>query len=67
MASPPPSPAPQSDVCHAYQVLRRGGYKEEHIVVMMYDDIANSSINPFPGAIFNMPGEPQTLKYTHCR
>ena len=25
----------QADVCHAYQILRRGGLKEENIVVFM--------------------------------
>ncbi|CAL9156133.1 unnamed protein product [Musa hybrid cultivar] len=45
----------QADVCHAYQLLRRGGLKEENIVVMMYDDIANSPLNPRPGVIINHP------------
>ena len=43
----------QADVCHAYQVLRKGGLKEENIVVFMYDDIANNIINPRPGIIIN--------------
>ena len=30
----------QADVCHAYQMLRNGGLKEENIIVFMYDDIA---------------------------
>lgn len=45
----------QSDVCHAYQVLRRGGLKEENIVVFMYDDIAFNEENPRPGVIINSP------------
>ncbi|KAK1272672.1 hypothetical protein QJS04_geneDACA012363 [Acorus gramineus] len=45
----------QADVCHAYQILRRGGLKEENIVVFMYDDIANSTENPRPGVIINSP------------
>lgn len=45
----------QADVCHAYQVLRKGGLKEENIVVFMYDDIANNIINPRPGIIINHP------------
>ncbi|RWW20736.1 hypothetical protein GW17_00015141 [Ensete ventricosum] len=44
-----------SNVCHAYQLLRRGGLKEENIVVMMYDDIANNPLNPRPGVIINHP------------
>ncbi|CAN0842083.1 Vacuolar-processing enzyme [Linum grandiflorum] len=45
----------QADVCHAYQILRKGGLKEENIVVFMYDDIANSELNPRPGVIINHP------------
>mmetsp|Transcript_694 Transcript_694/g.1699 ORF Transcript_694/g.1699 Transcript_694/m.1699 type:complete len:523 (+) Transcript_694:414-1982(+) len=45
----------QADVCHAYQVLRRGGLKDENIVVMMADDIAHNPLNPHPGQIFNQP------------
>ncbi|KAI3727504.1 hypothetical protein L6452_16120 [Arctium lappa] len=45
----------QSDVCHAYQILKRGGLKEENIVVFMYDDIATSEMNPRPGTIINHP------------
>lgn len=39
------------------QVLRRGGYNPSRIVVMVYDDIANNALNPFPGQIFNRPGK----------
>ena len=45
----------QADVCHAYQILRRGGLKEENIVVFMYDDIAYNGENPRPGTIINHP------------
>ncbi|KAI3937560.1 hypothetical protein MKW92_019860 [Papaver armeniacum] len=45
----------QADVCHAYQVLKRGGVKEENIVVFMYDDIALNEENPRPGVIINHP------------
>ncbi|CAL9153032.1 unnamed protein product [Musa hybrid cultivar] len=45
----------QADVCHAYQILRRGGLKDENIVVFMYDDIANNEENPIPGVIINDP------------
>ncbi|KAL3633519.1 hypothetical protein CASFOL_022281 [Castilleja foliolosa] len=45
----------QADVCHAYQVLKRGGLKDENIVVFMYDDIANNEENPRPGVIINSP------------
>ncbi|KAM3368906.1 hypothetical protein ACQJBY_017052 [Aegilops geniculata] len=45
----------QADVCHAYQILRKGGLKEENIVVFMYDDIAKNDLNPRPGVIINHP------------
>ncbi|CAL1401359.1 unnamed protein product [Linum trigynum] len=45
----------QADVCHAYQLLKKGGLKEENIVVFMYDDIANNELNPRPGTIINHP------------
>lgn len=46
---------PQADVCHAYQILKRGGLKDENIVVFMFDDIATSEMNPRPGVIINHP------------
>ncbi|XP_010553469.1 PREDICTED: vacuolar-processing enzyme beta-isozyme [Tarenaya hassleriana] len=45
----------QADVCHAYQILRNGGLKEENIVVFMYDDIADHGLNPRPGTLINHP------------
>lgn len=45
----------QADVCHAYQLLKKGGLKDENIVVFMYDDIATDSLNPRPGVIINHP------------
>lgn len=45
----------QADVCHAYQLLRKGGIKEENIVVFMFDDIAKNEFNPRPGVIINHP------------
>ncbi|CAM6028602.1 unnamed protein product [Sphagnum balticum] len=45
----------QADVCHAYQILKKGGLKDENIIVFMYDDIAYDSENPYPGTIINNP------------
>ncbi|KAM0058407.1 putative legumain protein [Helianthus debilis subsp. tardiflorus] len=45
----------QADVCHAYQVLKKGGVKDENIIVFMYDDIATSDMNPRTGIIINNP------------
>ncbi|KAM7253844.1 hypothetical protein ACFE04_031526 [Oxalis oulophora] len=63
----------QADVCHAYQVLKKGGLKDENIIVFMYDDIAHDPENPTPGVIINKPNGPDVYKgvpkdYTgeHC-
>nr|POE83492.1 vacuolar-processing enzyme [Quercus suber] len=45
----------QADVCHAYQILERGGLKDENIIVFMYDDIAFDRENPRPRVIINSP------------
>lgn len=46
----------------AYQVLAAGGVPDDHIVVMVYDDIASSFENPHQGQIFNRPGGPDVYK-----
>lgn len=46
----------QADICHAYQIMSKNGIKDENIVVMMYDDIANARANPTPGQVINRPG-----------
>ena len=43
----------QADICHTYQLLHRAGVPDEHIIVFMYDDIADNVQNPFKGKIFN--------------
>ncbi|KAJ4963081.1 hypothetical protein NE237_023020 [Protea cynaroides] len=45
----------QADVCHAYQVLKKGGLKDENIIVFIYDDIAYNELNPRLGVIINHP------------
>nr|QCW05334.1 peptide asparaginyl ligase 1 [Viola philippica] len=52
----------QADVCHMYQILRKGGVKDENIIVFMYDDIAYNESNPFPGIIINKPGGENVYK-----
>lgn len=52
----------QADICHAYQLLKKGGLKDENIVVFMYDDIAYNSENPKPGVIINKPHGPDVYK-----
>ncbi|XP_059315744.1 vacuolar-processing enzyme beta-isozyme-like [Lycium ferocissimum] len=45
----------QADVCHAFQLLKRGGLKEENIIVFMDDSIAQHPWNPRPGILINHP------------
>ncbi|CAL9765321.1 unnamed protein product [Musa acuminata subsp. burmannicoides] len=45
----------QADICHAYQIMKNGGLKDENIIVFMYDDIAYSEDNPRLGTIINHP------------
>lgn len=42
----------QADVMAMYQLLRRHGYDDDHIVVVCEDNLANSPDNVFPGKIF---------------
>lgn len=35
--------------------MKRGGLKDENIIVFMYDDIAYHQENPRPGVIINHP------------
>ena len=52
----------QADVLHAYQLLtQRGGLPQDHVVLMMFDDIIAGPWpfpNPTPGVIINRPGGP---------
>ena len=34
----------QADVCHAYQILKQHGVDDDHIIVMMMDDIAHNTM-----------------------
>lgn len=47
----------QADACHAYQIALKNGVPESNIILMMQDDVASSSENPFPGKLFNKPTE----------
>ena len=45
----------QSDVMHAHSVLKNNGFPEDQIIVMIYDDVAEDSENPFKGELYNNP------------
>jgi glycosylphosphatidylinositol transamidase (GPIT) subunit GPI8 len=57
----------QSDACHAYQIMKRTGVPEENIILMMQDDVANDPQNPFPGQLFNRPGNDAVDVYAGCK
>ena len=42
-----------------YGVLTDHKYDPDHIIVLMVDDLPDSSHNPFPGTIYNHPGDHQ--------
>jgi len=44
-----------ADGCHAYHIAKENGIKEEQIIMIAYDDVANDRHNPFPGKLFNKP------------
>ncbi|KAL1352782.1 hypothetical protein AAHE18_06G192700 [Arachis hypogaea] len=52
----------QADICHAYQIMKNGGLKDENIIVFMSDDIANNEENPRPGVIINHPNGSDVYK-----
>jgi len=48
----------QADVCHAYHAIHNLGVPEDHIIVMMEDDIAYNTNNPWVfGKLFNSPAK----------
>ena len=47
-----------AEALQAYQVLKRGGLDDDHIVVFHTNDLAGNFMNPHPGQVFNKPGGP---------
>ena len=47
----------QADVLQMYQILRQQGYSDDHIVLVMEDDIAYNAKNPQRGMVQNAEGE----------
>ena len=45
----------QSDVFHAYQVLRKNNFSPDRIITFAYDDLVHNIRNPYKGKIFNKP------------
>ena len=47
----------QADILQVYQMLRRQGYPDNHIVLIMADDLADDYHNPNPGTLVGVDGE----------
>lgn len=45
----------QSDALAFYQLLKKQGYTDDHIVLIAEDDLANASNNFAPGSVINQP------------
>jgi len=48
----------QADTANCYQIFHMNGIPDDHIVTMLYDDVANSPSNPKPGKLYNWPDGP---------
>lgn len=46
----------QSDVLRMYQMLKKGGYTDDDIILIIADDIAYSPLNPYQGQVFYTVG-----------
>ena len=46
-----------ADIAHAYQIVKAGGVDPDHIITMMYNDVPFATSNPFPGKLYNHPGD----------
>ena len=42
----------QVDVLNIYQILKKNGYDDDHIVMIMEDDLVNNDKNPEPGVLY---------------
>ncbi len=51
----------QADVLNIYQALRRGGYPDDHIILILDKSIASNRANPEPGVIRTAPNGPDLL------
>ncbi len=46
----------QADVLGMYQMLKRHGMPDDHIILIMADDLADNPLNPTPGQVVNERG-----------
>lgn len=55
----------QADALDFYQTLKRNRYKEEDIILIVEDDLANNPLNPYPGVIQSMYDGPNLYEDLH--
>ena len=48
----------QADALRQYQILKAGGVDDDHIVLVLADDLAGDTSNPLPGTVRNVPDGP---------
>jgi glycosylphosphatidylinositol transamidase (GPIT) subunit GPI8 len=46
----------QADALAQYDLLRKNGFSDEHIILIVADDIAANGLNPEPGSLYNEVG-----------
>ena len=51
----------QADVLSVYQALRRGGFPDDHIILIIDASMASSRANPQPGTVRTSPDGPDLL------
>ena len=51
----------QADVLSVYQALRRGGFPDDHIILIIDRDMSSSRANPQPGTVRTSPDGPDLL------
>ena len=57
-----------STICRGYDLLHDAGIEEDHMVYMGFNDVFDSSSNPFPGQIFTDESEGPGIDYAPgCR
>ena len=54
----------QADVLSVYQALRRGGFPDDHIILIIDADMASHPNNPQPGTVRTSPTGPDLLSGT---
>lgn len=52
----------QADVLAIYQLLKRNGYTDDNIILIVEDDLANNPNNPNPGVVSVSPGGDNVYK-----